>query len=174
MRASDHDRDRTVRLLRQHNVSGRISTDELEHRLERALSAETADQLAAVVNDLPPPPPDTPPIVNGSAARIGLPGIRPFLVELVARGEREQLRALTLRTIGAGLIGSGFELVHQSSSALEFVRVDRPLGPRGWFAKDYQRVVISFAPHGGDETAILVFGRANRRVRKDFARFAQG
>lgn len=54
LRASDADRDQVAERLRTAATEGRIATDELEQRLERALAARTYAELAALVADLPP------------------------------------------------------------------------------------------------------------------------
>jgi hypothetical protein len=53
LRASDADRDRVIERLRQAASEGRLLTEELEQRLEAALSARTYGQLDALVADLP-------------------------------------------------------------------------------------------------------------------------
>src|SRR5438445_1176207 len=53
LRASDADRDRVIERLRQSASEGRLLTEELEQRLEAALSARTYGQLDALVADLP-------------------------------------------------------------------------------------------------------------------------
>jgi hypothetical protein len=53
LRASDADRDRVIERLRQAGAEGRLLTEELEHRLEAALSARTYGQLDALLADLP-------------------------------------------------------------------------------------------------------------------------
>jgi Domain of unknown function (DUF1707) len=53
LRASDADRDRVIERLRQAAAEGRLLTDELEQRLESALSARTYAQLDALLADLP-------------------------------------------------------------------------------------------------------------------------
>jgi uncharacterized protein DUF1707 len=53
LRASDTDRERVIERLRQAASEGRLLTDELEQRLEAALSARTYGQLDALVADLP-------------------------------------------------------------------------------------------------------------------------
>ncbi|MGW3352995.1 DUF1707 SHOCT-like domain-containing protein [Nonomuraea rubra] len=52
-RVSDLDRDRAVELVQQAYADGRLDPAELEVRLERALTATSADELAPVVADLP-------------------------------------------------------------------------------------------------------------------------
>jgi Domain of unknown function (DUF1707) len=53
LRASHEDRDRVVELLRVSAGDGRLTADELDERLELALSARTYGELAALVSDLP-------------------------------------------------------------------------------------------------------------------------
>ena len=57
LRASHEDRDRVAEQLRIAAGDGRLTLDELDERLERALSARTETELAALVIDLPAPPP---------------------------------------------------------------------------------------------------------------------
>jgi Domain of unknown function (DUF1707) len=53
MRASDADRDRVARALREHCAQGRIAVEELGDRLERVYGAKTLGDLEAVTGDLP-------------------------------------------------------------------------------------------------------------------------
>ena len=53
MRTSQADRDRVVDRLRTHAAEGRLEVDELEQRIEAALSARTHGDLAEVESDLP-------------------------------------------------------------------------------------------------------------------------
>jgi class 3 adenylate cyclase len=53
MRVADADRDRTVALLREHVVAGRLTLDEFSDRAGRALAATTRGDLEAVMVDLP-------------------------------------------------------------------------------------------------------------------------
>ena len=53
LRVSHEDRDQVAEVLRVAAGDGRLSSDELDERLERALTARTYDDLAAVVADLP-------------------------------------------------------------------------------------------------------------------------
>ena len=53
MRTSQADRDRVVDRLRTHAGEGRLEVEELEQRIERALSARTHGELAEVESDLP-------------------------------------------------------------------------------------------------------------------------
>ena len=56
-RASHADRDRVVEILRVAAGDGRLTSDELDQRLEAALTARTYRELAALTGDLPPSPP---------------------------------------------------------------------------------------------------------------------
>ncbi len=55
-RAADADRDRTVTLLREHVVVGRLTLDEFSERVGSALAARTSGELDALVADLPAQP----------------------------------------------------------------------------------------------------------------------
>jgi hypothetical protein len=53
IRASDEDRERTARFLREHFAAGRLRPEELEQRVERAYAAVSRRELARLVSDLP-------------------------------------------------------------------------------------------------------------------------
>ena len=53
LRASHEDRDRVVELLRVSAGDGRLTAEELDERLEQAMTARTYGELAKVVADLP-------------------------------------------------------------------------------------------------------------------------
>ena len=53
LRASHGDRDRVVELLRVAAGDGRLTAEELDERLEAALTARTYGELAALTTDLP-------------------------------------------------------------------------------------------------------------------------
>jgi hypothetical protein len=65
LRASHEDRDRIVEILRVAARDGRLTPDELDARLEAALTARTGGELAALIPDLPAGPG---PIANVPAA----------------------------------------------------------------------------------------------------------
>ena len=56
LRASHEDRDRVVELLRVAAGDGRLTAEELDERLEKALNARTYGELAALSRDLPAGP----------------------------------------------------------------------------------------------------------------------
>lgn len=53
LRASDHERDDAVTVLREHLVDGRLDLDEFVARMERAQSAVHVDELDELFADLP-------------------------------------------------------------------------------------------------------------------------
>ncbi|HEX8861144.1 MAG TPA: DUF1707 and FHA domain-containing protein [Actinomycetes bacterium] len=54
VRASDADRERTVRALRERSAEGQLSFDSFVRRIDRAFRARSRDELAALLDDLPP------------------------------------------------------------------------------------------------------------------------
>jgi hypothetical protein len=54
LRASDEDREQLISELNEHAVAGRLSTEELEERLQAAYAARTTGELDALRRDLPP------------------------------------------------------------------------------------------------------------------------
>ncbi len=67
LRASHEDRDRVVELLRVSAGDGRLTAEELDERLELALSARTYGELAKLVSDLP---------AAGSGASVPAPRVK--------------------------------------------------------------------------------------------------
>jgi hypothetical protein len=53
LRASDAERERAAEALRRHHTDGRLTTDELEERTERAYAATTLGDLDELFGDLP-------------------------------------------------------------------------------------------------------------------------
>jgi hypothetical protein len=75
LRASHDDRDRVVELLRVSAGDGRLTADELDERLELAMTARTYGELAKLVADLPaagsvPTAPATPAVRAKDVVRI--------------------------------------------------------------------------------------------------------
>ncbi len=58
MRLSDADREGLYTALSAHAAAGHITLAELEARIERVSAADTREQAAAVLGDLPDLPPD--------------------------------------------------------------------------------------------------------------------
>jgi hypothetical protein len=157
VRASDDERNRITDELRLHCAAGRITVEELEHRLGQAMSAQSVRELATLVHDLPrtampveqptrPPP------------RVGLPGVRPFTYRLVIPSPLERTRVAALDTIATALNRSRWELMRQTPTSLEFSRSGN------------ERIVIDLEPNGTTATTMIVHGRAPRTVRSQFAK----
>jgi Domain of unknown function (DUF1707) len=53
IRASDADRDRIVTALRENLAEGRLTTEEFDERLDKALAAKTMGELEGLMADLP-------------------------------------------------------------------------------------------------------------------------
>jgi hypothetical protein len=159
VRASDQDRAGVVEQLRIHCTAGRISVEELERRLGHAMSAQTVRELSDLVCDLPGLvlPVQEP---ARSALRPGPPGVRPFTYRFMLPSSLERTRAAALDMIATGLNRSGWELLRQTPTSLEFTRTDR------------QRIVIDLEPNGTTATTMIVHGRAPRSVRRQFAKLA--
>ena len=68
LRAGDDDRERTVATLRRHAGEGRLDAHELDERVDAALRARTAGELALLTRDLPDEPRKRRRRVRGSAA----------------------------------------------------------------------------------------------------------
>ena len=68
MRASRDDREQVIETLKAAFVHGRLSRDELDERVARALVPLTYAELAALTDDLPAGPgPGAPPVESGLA-----------------------------------------------------------------------------------------------------------
>jgi class 3 adenylate cyclase len=68
-RVADADRDRTVTILREHVVAGRLTLDEFSERMGAALEAKNRGELEAVMADLPESPAPTSTEVTATTRR---------------------------------------------------------------------------------------------------------
>jgi Domain of unknown function (DUF1707) len=82
MKASDADRDAVVAALSEHFQAGRLTTEELEERTGRALTARTLDQLDELTADLPAPRPAGTGAPAGRPRGPGYPAMLPVVVPL--------------------------------------------------------------------------------------------
>ena len=57
MRIGDSERDEAVSMLQEHHAAGRLSTEEFDERMGKALEARTASDLVGLFFDLPAPRP---------------------------------------------------------------------------------------------------------------------
>lgn len=80
-RASDAERQQTAAALERHGAEGRLDPTELAARLDRAGSAQTRGELAALLADLPP--------LSGASPLAGDPAAGP--VRRHGRGPRRSL-----------------------------------------------------------------------------------
>ncbi|QXT63284.1 DUF1707 SHOCT-like domain-containing protein [Tessaracoccus palaemonis] len=89
IRIGDAERDEAIAILQEHHAAGRLSTDEFDDRMGRALEAKVAPDLAVLFNDLPGRKPGQAAASAGPAAQPpGLPvqyGIPSALPEPVAK-----------------------------------------------------------------------------------------
>jgi hypothetical protein len=84
MKASDADRDAVVAALSEHFQAGRLTTEELEDRTGRALTARTLDQLDELTADLPAAQPARPTVPDMPPRRPWYPAMLPVVVPLAA------------------------------------------------------------------------------------------
>jgi hypothetical protein len=94
IRASDDDRDRIIRVLRDAVVDGRLSHESFVTRVDEALRARESQPLGELVADLEPGPPPTLAVLRSRLAKIrrrlapdreiapdlAVPGPRPFVL----------------------------------------------------------------------------------------------
>ena len=121
LRVSHADRDRMVEILRDAAADGRLDADELDERVERALTARTFADLEPLAQDLPVEAPG-PPAVRASArpAPVAAPN-----VEVV----RWQVSGQRLRREGAWLVPPVIDLeVHGGSARLDYTSARLPEG----------------------------------------------
>ena len=129
MRAATADRDRAVEVITRAYTDGRLSKDEHDTRVERAMTASTFAELDSVVIDLPgggPPVPPAPPKTNGLAIASlvfgiaqmmlwPLPSIPAVVLGHVARHQirrtGEQGAGLALAGLVLGWVGVGFAVL---------------------------------------------------------------
>lgn len=148
MRASTEDRDRAVELLTRAYTEGRLTKDEHDARVERAMTAATFAELDAVVVDLPgggpfAPPPLAPPQLaktNSLAITSMICGIAQFMFGPLAtipavvcghmarhqiRRTGEQGAGMALAGLILGWIGVGFTALLVVAAILLTVAVSR-------------------------------------------------
>jgi hypothetical protein len=118
LRASHEDRDRVVETLRIAGGDGRLTAEELEDRLETALSARTLGELAALTIDLPPAAPTVPPakdvlVVEQHGSRYVRTGrwVVPKRIELRTR-ECKVTLDFTEAVITSGTLRIDMDMVH--------------------------------------------------------------
>jgi hypothetical protein len=80
LRASDADRERATTQLRDHAAAGRLDAEELDERLDRALTARTTGELAALTRDLPDEPGPRRDVERRRALHEAGASLAPFLI----------------------------------------------------------------------------------------------
>ena len=181
LRASDADRAQVADALRAHCAAGRITVEELEERVGKAMIARTYGELRELTGDLPAVQGPTVPEFAIEPISTRGSGVRPFTMRVEVHGPPERARAVALETIAPGLNGMQFTMTSQSATALEFERSGTPpwaiavailLFPIGLLALMRGReehVTIAFEQFGANRTALIIHGAASRRVRREFA-----
>jgi hypothetical protein len=81
LRVSDAEREEVATLLRDHAAEGRLTPEELDERLEHALSARTGAELDALMADLPRKPPAPEHSVHGPTLSV-LAGVALLVIAL--------------------------------------------------------------------------------------------
>jgi hypothetical protein len=120
LRASHADRDRVVEILRDAAADGRLDVEELEERVERALSARTFADLEPLTRDLPVAPP-TPPTVRAPVPAVSAAGDPDFV--------HWETHGLKLRREGAWTVPRTIELeLHGGSARLDYTLARLPDG----------------------------------------------
>jgi len=88
LRADDTEREQVIDELRTHGAAGRLTVDELEGRVDQALSAKTRRDLVELLHDLPPLPAQgaRPPAARPSLGAVALLATHAFAWMLGAFG----------------------------------------------------------------------------------------
>lgn len=101
MRASDAERERTIRALGERSAEGQLSFDTFIRRIDRALRARSRGELAELLDDLPP---------QGRVARRltdAAFAVSAFTVRLQAAWREPRLPQLTLPKVNDGVFTIG-------------------------------------------------------------------
>jgi hypothetical protein len=185
VRASDAERERTVRHLRDQALAGRLTVEELDERCARAYAAVMRSELAGLVEDLPAPAAEPRPLPQ-TRPSVGPPGVRPFTYEWHHPVAPHRAMEEAMRHIAPALHAKGYELSDRSDTRLTFTCSYRPgwtygvavlLPPVGFLAllhREQESVVIELEPdrrRGG--TRMIVRGSAPKRVRRAFAQLLE-
>ena len=149
MRAATADRDRAVEVITKAYTEGRLTKDEHDVRVERAMTAATFADLDSVVIDLPgggPPAPPPPPATNGLAIASLVCGVAQMMLWPLAtipavvlghvarhqiRRTGEQGAGLALAGLILGWIGVGFVALAVIAAVLVVAAVSSGSGGAG-------------------------------------------
>ncbi len=182
LRASDRDREKVADHLRKSCIEGRLTLQELEERLEGAMTAVTVTELSGYVSDLPAldEAPSRQPATTVAPRKPGPIGVLPFTLHLEVPASREDVHLQVLHTIVPPLVDYGYELVSESPTGFVFecrlrppwtivvAIIGFPIGLIALTIRRNERIVISLAERSEGGTGMTVYGNAPRRVRKAF------
>ena len=156
MLASDREREATILRLRAAHLEGRIDTEELEQRIERAQQARTRDELDAVAIDVPE---RAEVVVETTSGVPRLPGRRRFTERKLVDSPPAQVREAALVHIVPALERRNFYLHRETEDELVFEN-RQSVG---------SRVSMRLRDTGDGRTLVLVHGQAPLTVRRVFA-----
>jgi hypothetical protein len=159
MLASDREREATILRLRAAHLEGRIDTDELEQRVERAQQARTREELDAVAVDVPERADG---VVETTHGVPRLPGRRHFTERKLLDSPPAQVREAALMHIAPPLERHNFYLHRETPGELVWEN-RQSVGAR---------VTMRLRDAGDGRTLVLVHGKAPLMVRRAFARLA--
>jgi hypothetical protein len=153
-RASDREREATTLRLRAAHLEGRLDTDALELRIDRAQRATTRGDLMALEDDLPER--------MGSPLRptSGVPwwpGTRPFNERKLLNSPVDQVREAAITFIVPSMEQSGYRLLEEHPDRLVFFGLG-------------ERVTVRLRDAGDRRTLVLAHGIAPLSVRRAFAK----
>src|SRR4051794_26771457 len=124
MRASDHEREAAVTLLRAAAAEGRLDIEELDERTAAAYAARTRGELDALTDDLPRLPARPAAAPRRSLPRI--PGRMGFSARWRAPVGLEQAGHDLPEFVAPPMRRYGYELVERTPARLVFQRQVRP------------------------------------------------
>lgn len=175
VRASDADRERVARSLRQHLMAGRLVAEEFEERIERAYTAKTLDELSVLTRDLP--------VVQSEQRprrRRLWPGNHAFAARVETNVPVASVMSEAMRTIAPELLAVRYRVEQSDASRLVFRRQQIPfyavaaailipiigLVVLAAAARESSEVIISANEVGPGRTVVDIFGVASLRVRR--------
>jgi DUF1707 SHOCT-like domain/Cell wall-active antibiotics response LiaF, C-terminal len=115
VRASDHEREQTVELLRRHSVDGRLTLEEFAGRMERAYDAKTRDELDELTRDLPETASATAPTIARTPKKVSR-----WIVSVMSGNEkRGRWRLAESTNVVCVMGGAELDLRHAELEALD-------------------------------------------------------
>src|SRR4051812_49284367 len=127
MRASDHEREAAVALLRAAAAEGRLEVEELDERTAAAYAAKTRGELEALTEDLPDSRlPAARPAAAPRRSLPRIPGRMGFSARWRAPVGLEQAGRDLLEFVAPPMRAFGYELVERTPERLVFQRDVRP------------------------------------------------